>query len=326
MSTDPVGLPHDHGAVAADFHRPVQQAGPAEWNAATTLAGATHWLLAHRGATVVVKYGGNAMTDPTLQASFASDVVFLKLAGMKPVVVHGGGPQISAMLTALDIDSEFAGGYRVTTPAAMDVVRMVLTGQVQRELVSLLNRDGPFAVGMSGEDAHLFTAERRFATVDGEKVDIGQVGDIADVRPELVTSLMDNGYIPVVSSIARDVHGETYNINADAAAAALAIALGARKLVMLTDVPGMYRSWPEDRTVVPVITAEVLRGMLPDLTSGMIPKMRACVDAVAGGVTRAHVIDGTAPHSMLVEIFTDAGVGTMVVAADDPAANQGWRP
>lgn len=307
-------------------HRPVVSAGRHEWHVAETLSGATHWLLAHRGATVVVKYGGNAMTDPELQDSFAEDVLFLKLAGMRPVVVHGGGPQISSMLEALDIPSEFAGGYRVTTPEAMDVVRMVLTGQVQRELVSLINRHGPFAVGMSGEDAHLFTAQRRMAMVEGRPVDIGRVGDIVDVRPDLVTSLLDNGHIPVVSSIARDADGDTYNVNADAAAAALAISLGARKLVMLTDVPGMYRSWPDDLTVIPVVTVDVLRELLPGLASGMIPKMRACVDAVSAGVTRAHVIDGTAPHSMLVEVFTDAGTGTMVVAGDDPVADQGWLP
>lgn len=305
---------------------PVLTADPEDWRAAATLAGATGWLLAHRDARVVVKYGGNAMTDPALQRTFASDVLFLRLAGLKPVVVHGGGPQINQMLTALGIESSFAGGYRITTPEAMDVVRMVLTGQVQRELVSLINRYGPFAVGMSGEDAHLFTAVQHFADVDGEKVDIGRVGDIVDVRPELVTSLLDDGLIPVVSSIARDDAGDTYNINADAAAAALALAIDARKLIMLTDVPGLYRSWPDDPTVVPVITVEVLRELLPTLTSGMIPKMRACLDAVAGGVARAHVIDGTVPHSMLVEVFTDAGVGTMVVPESDPVAAQGWTP
>lgn len=297
-----------------------------DWQAAETFAAATPWLLEHRGATVVVKYGGNAMTDPALQESFASDVLFLKLAGLRPVVVHGGGPQISGMLDALGIHSEFRGGYRVTTPEAMDVVRMVLTGGVQRQLVSLINRHGPFAVGMSGEDANLFTAERRLAVVDGEEVDIGQVGDIVDVRPQLVESLLADGIIPVVSSVARGEEGDTYNINADAAAAELALALGAKKLIMLTDVPGMYRSWPDDQTVVPVITVGVLRALLPELTSGMIPKMAACVQAVSGGVARAHVIDGRAPHSMLVEVFTDAGVGTMVIADDDPAAAQGWRP
>lgn len=308
------------------MHRPVLSAGTVEWQTAETLAGATHWLLAHRGATVVVKYGGNAMTDPQLQRAFASDVLFLLLAGLRPVVVHGGGPQINAMLDSLGIHSEFVGGYRVTSPEAINVIRMVLTGQVQRELVTLINQEGPFAVGMSGEDAGLFLARQRYAVVEGEQVDIGRVGDIIDVRPALVQSLLDDGLIPIVSSLACDADGATYNVNADEAAAALAIALGARKLVMLTDVPGMYRSWPDDPTVIAVITVEVLRAMLPGLTSGMIPKMKACVDAVDAGVQRAHVIDGTAPHAMLVELFTDAGVGTMVVPADDPAAGQGWQP
>ena len=307
-------------------HRPVRTAGTQEWQTAETLAGATHWLLAHRGATVVVKYGGNAMTDPQLQRAFASDVLFLLLAGLRPVVVHGGGPQINTMLESLGIASEFVGGYRVTSDEAIDVIRMVLTGQVQRELVTLINQDGPFAVGMSGEDAGLFLARQRYASVDGGQVDIGRVGDIVEVRPQLVESLLAQGMIPVVSSLACDEQGHTYNVNADEAAAALAIALGARKLVMLTDVPGMYRSWPDDPTVIAVITVDVLRAMLPDLASGMIPKMKACVDAVEAGVARAHVIDGTAPHAMLVELFTDAGVGTMVVPGDDPVAEQGWRP
>lgn len=306
-------------------HRPVESARDSHWHTAETLAGATHWLLAHQGATVVVKYGGNAMTDPQLQEAFASDVLFLRLAGMKPVVVHGGGPQISAMLDKLEIPTEFVGGYRVTTPAAIEAVRMVLTGQVQRELVTLINRNGPFAVGMSGEDAGLFTAEKRLVEIDGEEVDIGRVGDIVQVSPAAVLDLLDSGLIPVVSSLACDTAGDTYNVNADEAAADLAVALGARKLVVLTDVPGMYRSWPDDLTVVPVITTDVLRSLLPTLTSGMIPKMKACLDAVDGGVSRAHVIDGTAAHAMLVELFTDAGVGTMVVPADDPAAVQGWQ-
>lgn len=306
--------------------RPVQRARSTHWDAAATLAEATPWLLAHQSDIVVVKYGGNAMVDPALQESFAADVLFLKLAGMRPVVVHGGGPQISQMLSALNIPTEFRAGYRVTTPEAMDVVRMVLIGQVQRELVTLINKHGPFAVGMSGEDAHLFTATKKFPEVDGRAVDIGQVGDIVEVRPELVTSLLETGHIPVVSSVARDTDGISYNVNADTAAAALAVALGAKKLVMLTDVPGLYQNWPEDSTVIPVITTEVLQDMLPALHSGMIPKMRACLDAIEGGVARAHVIDGTAPHSMLVEIFTDAGTGTMVVPETDEVAGQGWRP
>lgn len=280
---------------------------------AAVLAQALPWLERFHGATVVVKYGGNAMTDDELKASFAEDVVFLRLAGLRPVVVHGGGPQISAMLKRLDISSEFRGGLRVTTPEVMDVVGMVLVGQVQRELVGLINEHGSFAVGLSGEDAHLFTAERRTATVDGEQVDIGQVGDVVEVRPDFVVQLLDDGFIPVVSTVARDADGVTHNVNADTAAAALAIALQAEKLVVLTDVEGLYANYPDPDSIIRTIDVEDLRAMLPSLESGMVPKMEACLRAVDGGVPRATVIDGRVPHSVLLEVFTDEGVGTMVL-------------
>ncbi|MDP1877076.1 MAG: acetylglutamate kinase [Actinomycetota bacterium] len=280
---------------------------------AAVLAEALPWLERLHGSTVVVKYGGNAMTNAALQASFAEDIVFLRLAGLRPVVVHGGGPQISAMLDRLGVHSEFAGGYRVTTPEVMDVVGMVLVGQVQRELVGLINEHGPLAVGLSGEDASLFTAERRTATVDGQAVDIGQVGDVVDVRPEFVVRLLDDGFIPVVSTVARDADGVTHNINADTAAAALAIALGAAKLVVLTDVGGLFANWPDPTSLIPQIEAAALRAMLASLESGMIPKMEACLRAVEGGVPRAHVIDGRIAHSVLLEVFTNTGVGTMVL-------------
>jgi acetylglutamate kinase len=280
---------------------------------ASVLAEALPWLERLHGATVVVKYGGNAMTDDALKASFAEDIVFLRLAGLRPVVVHGGGPQISAMLGRLGVDSEFKGGLRVTTPEVMDIVGMVLVGQVQRELVGLINEHGPFAVGMSGEDAHLLTAERRDAMVAGEAVDIGQVGDVVDVRPDFVTRLLDDGLIPVVSTVARDAAGVSYNVNADTAAAALAIALGAEKLVVLTDVEGLYADWPNVESIIRTIGADRLRAMLPSLESGMVPKMEACLRAVDGGVPRAHVIDGRIPHCVLLEVFTDSGVGTMVL-------------
>jgi len=280
---------------------------------AAVLAEALPWLERWHGATIVVKYGGNAMTDDALKAGFAEDIVFLRLAGLRPVVVHGGGPQISAMLKRLGVDSEFKGGLRVTTPEVMDVVGMVLVGQVQRELVGLVNEHGPYAVGMSGEDAHLFTAERRDAIVDGVPVDIGQVGDVVDVRPDFVTQLLDDGFIPVVSTVARDVDGTSYNVNADTAAAALAIALGAEKLVVLTDVEGLYADWPDRGSLIATIGADALRAMLPSLESGMVPKMEACLRAVEGGVPRATVIDGRVPHSVLLEVFTDSGIGTMVL-------------
>ena len=280
---------------------------------ASVLAEALPWLERWNGATIVVKYGGNAMTDDVLKAGFAEDILFLRLAGLRPVVVHGGGPQISAMLGRLGVDSEFKGGLRVTTPEVMEVVGMVLVGQVQRELVGLLNEHGPYAVGLSGEDAHLFTAERRGATVDGQTVDIGQVGDVVTVRPDFVEQLLDDGLIPVVSTVARGEDGTSYNVNADTAAAALAIALSAQKLIVLTDVEGLYADWPDRDSLIPVIGLDRLRAMLPSLESGMVPKMEACVRAVEGGVPRATVIDGRVQHSLLLEVFTDSGIGTMVL-------------
>ena len=281
-------------------------------NKAAVLAEALPWLCQFRGRTVVVKYGGNAMTDDTLKRAFAEDVVFLLHAGLRPVVVHGGGPQITAMLTKLGVEAEFKGGLRTTTPETMDVVRMVLTGQVQREVVGLINAHGPFAVGMSGEDAHLFTASKRLAEVDGEMIDVGLVGDIHKVSPDFVRGLLDDGLIPVVSSVAAGRDGNVYNVNADTAASALAVALGAEKLVVLTDVEGLYADWPASDEVIDVLTAAELAAMLPTLSSGMIPKMEACLRAVQGGVKRAHVLDGRVPHALLLEVFTAEGVGTMV--------------
>ncbi|MFC4337932.1 acetylglutamate kinase [Salininema proteolyticum] len=280
---------------------------------AETLVEALPWFQEFHGATVVVKYGGNAMVEPELQRAFAADMVFLRYAGLKPVVVHGGGPQISSMLDKLDIASEFKGGLRVTTPEAADVVRMVLVGQVGRELVGLINGHGPYAVGMSGEDAQLFTAKRRWADIDGEKVDIGRVGDVAGVNTAAVDDLIAAGRIPVVSTVALDGDGVLYNLNADTAAGALAAALGARKLVILTDVEGLYTDWPRKESLVSQIGADDLAALLPGLQSGMIPKMEACLHAVKGGVGAAHVIDGRVPHSTLLEVFTHKGIGTMVV-------------
>ncbi|SKC79808.1 acetylglutamate kinase [Krasilnikoviella flava] len=288
---------------------------------AEVLLEALPWLQEFAGALVVVKYGGNAMIDDELKAAFAQDMVFLRQVGLRPVVVHGGGPQINAMLERLGIHSEFRGGLRVTTPEAMDVVRMVLTGQVSRELVGLINAHGPHAVGMSGEDAGLFRAARRHAVVDGEPVDVGLVGDVVQVDPGAVRDLLDAGRIPVVSTVAPDVDDPTQvlNINADTAASALAVALGASKLIMLTDVEGLYTSWPDKDSLVEEISAPQLAALLPSLTSGMVPKMEACLRAVQGGVPRATVIDGRQPHSVLLEVFTTRGNGTMVVPAPAPA-------
>ena len=280
---------------------------------AATLAEALPWLREFNGATVVVKYGGNAMTDQHLKEAFAEDIVFLRLAGLRPVVVHGGGPQISAMLKRLGVASEFRGGYRVTDDETMDVVRMVLTGQVQRELVSLINAHGSYAVGVSGEDAGLFIAERRDVVVDGIPTDIGFVGDVTEVRPQLINELLNDGLIPVVSTIALGVDGQAYNVNADTAAAALAAAMAADKLIVLTDVEGLYGSWPDKDTIIRRIDVDRLRELLPSLESGMVPKMEACVRAIDDGVPQAHIIDGRLPHGLLLEIFTDAGIGTMVL-------------
>lgn len=288
-----------------------------EWKKATdkaaTLAHALPWLKKYHGKTIVVKYGGNAMTDEKLKHAFAEDIVFLRLAGFKPVVVHGGGPQINTMLDRLGIESEFRGGLRVTTPETMEVVRMVLTGQVGRELVGLLNQHGDLAVGLSGEDGGLFTARRTMPVIDGVETDIGLVGEVVGVRPEAVQDLIEAGRIPVVSTVAPDASGQVHNVNADTAAAALAVALGAEKLLVLTDVEGLFADWPHSSDVIGEISPEALAELIPDLATGMIPKMTACLKAVEEGVKRATVIDGREPHAVLLEIFTDEGVGTQVV-------------
>ncbi len=282
---------------------------------AAILIEALPWLEQYVGKVMVIKYGGNAMVDHELKAAFAQDIVFLRLVGVKPVVVHGGGPQISAMLKRLGIESEFRGGLRVTTAEAMDVVRMVLMGQVNRELVGLLNAHGPLAVGLSGEDAGLLTAERRGLEVDGLEVDLGLVGEVTQVRPESVLDLIRAGRIPVIATVAPDEDGQIHNVNADTAAGALATALGAERLIVLTDVEGLYADWPNSSEIIRQITADDLAELLPSLASGMIPKMQACLDAVRDGVPKATVIDGRVAHSLLLEIFTDEGTGTMVLGA-----------
>ena len=280
---------------------------------ATTLIEALPWLDEFHGATVVIKYGGHAMTADELRAGFAQDLVFLKHAGLRPVVVHGGGPQVTGHLDRLGIESEFTAGLRVTTEETIDVVRMVLNGKVNKDIVGLINRYGPYAVGLSGEDANLFTAERKYAAVDGALVDIGLVGEITEVDASMVHALLDNGRIPVISSVAPGPDGAVYNVNADTAAAALAVALGAAKLVVLTDVEGLYRDWPNSDEVISRLDADDLEKLLPSLSAGMIPKMEACLTAVKGGVPRAHVLDGRLSHAILLEIFTDSGIGTMVI-------------
>lgn len=280
---------------------------------AEVLVQALPWIREFAGQTIVVKYGGNAMVNDELKQAFVHDVMFFHHVGLRPVIVHGGGPQINSMLQRLGIASEFRGGLRVTTPEAMDVVRMVLTGQVQRELVSLINRDAPYAVGMSGEDAGLLKARKRRITVDGESVDLGQVGDVHEVNPQSILELLDADRIPVISTIATDVEGTgILNVNADTAAAAIAGSLGASKLLMLTDVEGLYLDWPNKDSLASQVSDTQVRELLPKLDAGMRPKMEAALYAIDAGVKAAHVIDGRMAHSMLLEIFTDAGVGTLV--------------
>ena len=288
---------------------------------AAVLIDALPWLERFHGKIVVVKFGGNAMVSADLARAFAEDIVFLRYAGIRPVVVHGGGPQISAHLDRLGVKSEFRAGLRVTTPETMEIVRMVLVGQVNGDVVNAINDHGPFAVGLSGEDGGLLTAERRRVDVDGEPVDLGQVGDIVAVDPATVLDLLAAGRIPVVATVARGMDGLSYNVNADTAAAALAAALGAEKLVVLTDVAGLYADWPASDDVLSRLSAAQLRTMLPTLVSGMIPKMRACLDAVQNGVHSAHLLDGRVPHTLLVEVFTSAGIGTMVVPDTDTNAD-----
>ena len=284
---------------------------------ASTLIEALPWLNRFHGRTVVIKYGGHAMSDEALRQAFAQDLVFLRYAGLRPVVVHGGGPQITEQLDRLGVPTTFAAGLRVTTPEAMDVVRMVLSGKVNKDLVALINRHGPFAVGLSGEDAGTFTAVRKAAIVNGEPVDIGMVGEIVATDPGAIQALLADGRIPVISSVASGPGGQAYNVNADTAAAALAVALGAAKLVMLTDVAGLYRDWPSSDDVISQLTAAELELLLPGLATGMIPKMEACLTAVRGGVPQAHVLDGRLSHAVLLEIFTDSGIGTMVLPGQE---------
>jgi acetylglutamate kinase len=282
---------------------------------AATLIEALPWLGRFQGAVVVVKYGGHAMENPELQRTFAADIAFLRFAGIRPVVVHGGGPQINAQLDRLGIEPVFAAGLRVTTPETMSVVRMVLTGQVQRDVVGLINAHGPLAVGLSGEDADLLVAQRKTVVVGGEQVDLGLVGDVVRVNTSAVDSLLADGRIPVISTVARGEDGQTYNVNADTAAAAIAVALNAQKIVVLTDVEGLYADWPASQEIISALSADDLESLLPGLAAGMIPKMEACLRAVRGGVPQAHVLDGRLAHALLLELFTDEGIGTMVTAA-----------
>jgi acetylglutamate kinase len=312
--SEPENPAHDGAGARWGTTRPMRTTDPEHVaRVSATLTDALPWLKEFHGQVVVIKYGGNAMVDETLKQAFADDMVFLRHCGIHPVVVHGGGPQVSSMLGRLGIESEFRGGLRVTTTESVDVVRMVLVGQVGRELVGLINGHGPYAVGLSGEDAGLFRAERTMPVVDGEPVDVGLVGDVVEVDPAAIRDLVAAGRIPVVSTVAPDASGQVLNVNADTAAAALAVALDAVKLVVLTDVEGLYSDWPDRSSLVQQIGAAELEGVLPEIDSGMAPKMQACLRAVRGGVRRSTVVDGRLPHALLLEMLTSDGTGTMVV-------------
>ena len=280
---------------------------------AKTLIESLPWLQKFHGKVVVVKFGGNAMVDAELQKAFAEDMAYLRWVGIRPVVVHGGGPQISARLAELGIESEFRGGFRVTTDETISVVRDVLREQISAQLAELIQKAGAETVIMSGEDANLFRAEKTNLDTKEGPVDIGLVGEVTQVNPRIVLEALEAGRVPVVSTVAPTTSGELLNVNADLAAAALAVALGAEKLMVLTDVPGLYSNWPNRDSLVSEITAQELDELLPTLESGMIPKMQSCLKAVQGGVPTAHVIDGRTPHSILLEIFTVTGVGTIVL-------------
>ena len=264
------------------------------------------------GTTVVIKFGGNAMVDAELAATFAADIVLLQSVGIRPVVVHGGGPQIGSLLARMGKETEFRDGLRVTDADTLDIARMVLVGKVNREIVSAINAHGPLAVGVSGEDAGLIEATQR----DPE---LGFVGDVASVNPEIIERLLAQNLIPVVSTIGADSSGQAFNINADTVAGALAGALGVEKAVYLTDVPGILRDVNDPGSLISFIGDEEVRQLIDEgvIAGGMIPKVTACLDALAAGAKSAHLLDGRIPHVLILELFTDTGVGTMVMSEDD---------
>jgi acetylglutamate kinase len=274
---------------------------------AAILADALPYIREFAGKVVVVKYGGHAMDDPALAELFAADVVLMRLVGMQPVVVHGGGPQITDLMRRLGKEPEFVNGQRVTDAETVDIVRMVLVGKVNREIVASVNRHGSYAVGLSGEDAGLLRVTARDPA-------LGFVGDVDVVDPTIVSRLIREELIPVIATIGVDEAGQAYNVNADTVAAAIAAALGAEKLVYLTDVTGLYERWPDESSLISRVDIAGLERLLASgaVSEGMIPKVESCIAALRGGVARAHVLDGRLPHALLLEFFTREGVGTMV--------------
>lgn len=271
------------------------------------------------GRTFVIKYGGNAMTDPELKKAVMLDVILLKYVGINPVIVHGGGPDISRTMERLGKKPVFVAGHRVTDAETMEIVQMVLVGKINQEIVSLINKYGGKSIGLSGKDGNLIVARRRtegHATVDGPgEVDLGYVGDVESINPEPIHLLSEKGYIPVVAPVGVGLDGESYNINADAVAGHLAAALKADKLIMLTDVEGIFGDPNDTSTLISALGTEQAMRMIQngEISGGMIPKVEACIRALDAGVARTHIIDGRKMHSLLLEIFTDQGIGTMVV-------------
>ena len=287
---------------------------------ASILVEALPYIKKFHGKTVVIKYGGNAMINEELKEAVLKDIVLMQLVGMRPVVVHGGGPDINAMLDKMQIESEFINGQRVTDEAAMQVVEMVLTGKVNSSIVKYLNQDGGEAVGLSGADANLLVAHKKRTTVTDEngaehEVDLGLVGEVESVNVDLLNSLLDQGYIPVISPVAIGPKGESYNVNADLAAGAVAAALKAEKLVLLTDVEGLYRDYKDKTSLISVLPVRLVESLKAEgvIAGGMIPKIDCCVHAVKQGVGSVHILDGRVLHCILLEIFTREGIGTMVV-------------
>ena len=274
---------------------------------ATTLTEALPWIKRTWGRTVVIKYGGSAMTDPELRRSVADDIVLMKLVGENPVIVHGGGPEITAFMERLGMPVEFHQGLRVTDDAAMEIVKMVLVGKSNKDLVSAINEHGRYAVGLAGDDGNLVRAKQLDPA-------LGRVGEVTSIDTTVVTNLIEDGFIPIIASVGAGEDGGSYNINADLVAGALADALDAEKVIFLTDVDGLYADFDDKDSLLSALSLEQAQDLVAydRLSSGMIPKVAACIRALHGGVERAHILNGTIPHSLLLEVYTDAGVGTMI--------------
>lgn len=305
-------MTHSPSAPAGDIHE-------SEATRVRILSEALPYIQQFRGRTVVVKYGGAAMKDGTLKADVVRDIVFMACVGIRPVVVHGGGPEINIWLGKLGIEPQFKDGLRVTDAPTMDVVEMVLVGRVNKELVSLINQAGGRAVGLCGKDGNLITARPQGS--EG----VGFVGEVSSIDPGILKSLVETGYIPIVSSVASDETGQAYNINADTVAGEIAAALGAEKLILLTDTKGILQDYKDPSTLLPKLDIQQARQLIDAgiVAGGMIPKVNCCVRSLAQGVGAAHIVDGRVPHALLLEIFTDLGIGSMIVASEFQARPRG---